>query len=231
MIDLCFGSFSLRVLFLAPHPDDIETFACGSAIKHSEMGDESIEIIMSYGEKSAVDESLLGEKLAKIREKEGRRGAKILGMSELQFLDFEDIGISGTEDKSAWWTWTTPGIDWKNYKILKDKIFEINPDLVYSPSHKRSPYRHKDHLATGMMTITACKEMDNPPLVRLYHGLCPDRIIDVSDYLDRIKKARDVHQSQEFMIRPLSQVLNAFSRFRGLRMGCKYGEGFIEIQF
>ncbi len=194
------------------------------------MGDETIEIIMSYGEKSSVDEKLVGEELAKIREKEGERGAKILGVDELQFLGFEDIGISGTEDKSDWWGWTPPKIDWKNYEVLKDKIIEINPDIVYSPSHKRSPYRHKDHLATGMMTTRACKEMDDPPLVRLYHGLFPNRIIDVSDYTDRIEKARDVHQTQEFMIRPLSQLLNTISRLRGLRKDCKYGEGFIEIQ-
>ncbi len=221
----------MKVLFLAPHPDDIEAFACGTAIKHSEMNDETIEVILSYGEKSAVDESLKGEKLAKIREKEGKDGGKILGMSEIQFLGFEDIGVSGTKDKSAWWTMTFPKIDWKNYEIVKDKILEINPDLIYSPSHKRSPYRHKDHLATGKMTVKVCEEMKTPPLVRLYHGLCPNRIIDVSDYFDRIKKARGAYPSQEFMLRPLERLLNSYSRYLGLWKRCKYGEGFIEICF
>ncbi len=73
--------------------------------------------------------------------------------------------------------------------------------------------------------------MNNLPLVRFYNGLYPNWIIDVSNYPDRVEKARGVPQSQEFMIRPLSQLLNVFSRIRGLRKDCRYGEDFIEIQF
>lgn len=220
----------MKVLFFAPHPDDVETFAGGTAIKHVDVGDEVIEVILSYGEKSSIDEDLKGESLAEIREVEGNKGAEIMGLDEVRFMGFEDIGISATDDKSQWWAFTSVGIDEDKYRQIRDTIEEIEPEIIYAPSCKRSPYRHKDHLATGKMILKACREINNSPTVRMYHGLHPNLVIDVSEYFDQVIEARKVHDSQEFMLRPLGQILQAYSWFLGLRKGCKYGEGFIEIK-
>lgn len=220
----------MRVLFFAPHPDDMEIFAPGTVIKHSEGGDEVIEIIMSYGEKSALDGDMIGEYLASMRREEGKRGAEIMGVKEVRFLGYEDLGVADTENKSRWWTMSSVDVAEEDVRRIRDIILEIKSDLIYAPSCKRSPYRHKDHLATGQLVLQARRQMEDPPTVRMYHGLFPNLLVDVTEYLERVAEAQAAHRSQQFLLRPLEIIQRIYTRLLGMRKGCKYAEGFIEIR-
>ena len=89
----------MKVVFVAPHPDDVELFAGGTAIKHSAGGDETVKILLTMGELGALFE---GKNLAERREREAREGASIIGVSKLRFLGIRDrrVGLDeGTSEK------------------------------------------------------------------------------------------------------------------------------------
>ena len=127
----------MKVLVVAPHPDD-ETLCCGGTIiNFIERGDKVKVVIVTDGRYGAPSEELRGtEELVRIRKKEALRVFKILGVEDFEFLNFEDSKISRKNTE----------IEGKLYEILND----YNPDIVFSPS----PYdRHTDHAEIGRIML------------------------------------------------------------------------------
>ena len=79
-------------LFIGPHPDDIE-FGCGGLI--SKMRDKGAHIsflIVTDGAAGSKDPNANPKEIMETREKEARLSAKFLGVSEIEFLRYEDGG-------------------------------------------------------------------------------------------------------------------------------------------
>jgi len=87
-----------RVLLTVAHPDD-ETFGCGSILLHAAAaGSTTAVLCATRGEAGEPADGVPvspGE-LGRVRERELREAADLLGVSRLELLDFTDSGMSGT---------------------------------------------------------------------------------------------------------------------------------------
>jgi len=123
----------VKVLVIAPHPDD-ETLCCaGTIMNFVEKGDKVKIVIVTDGRYGSLDEKLRGtEELVKIRKEEAIRVFKLLGVEDYEFLNFEDLKVA------------------QKSKEVEEKLAEIlknyNPDIVFAPAPFES---HLDHSEVG----------------------------------------------------------------------------------
>ncbi|WP_448516441.1 PIG-L deacetylase family protein [Pseudothermotoga sp.] len=144
-----FDSFS-KVLCVQPHPDDADISMGGTIAKLSQKGIRVYYATVTDGSAGTRDESLIGEKLAEIRRKEQEKAAEILGVHELLWLGFEDLGDYSIEQVRE-----------KLIQIIR----KIEPDVVFTVD-PFAPYEvHPDHLKCGMSTAQAVSLYKLPKLV------------------------------------------------------------------
>ena len=127
----------MKVLVIAPHPDD-ETLCCaGTIMNFVEKGDKVKVVIVTDGRYGSPDKELKGtEKLVRIRREEAMRVFKMLGVEDYEFLNFEDSKVNVKSKE----------VEEKLSEILK----EYKPDIVFAPS----PFdRHSDHSEIGKIVM------------------------------------------------------------------------------
>ncbi|MCH8194721.1 MAG: PIG-L family deacetylase [Chloroflexi bacterium] len=187
------------VLVCTPHPDDAEIGAGGTIAKWAKEGAKVVLVVCTNGDKGSADPEMTSARLAAIREKEQRAAAKVLGVSEVVFLNHSD---SELED---------------NREFRGDLVREIRrhkPDVVMTTDpHRRGFYQHRDHRITGQVTMAAMGHMSRDHLSFPEHkelGLEPhktgyvylwgsdnaDTHIDISDTLSTKIEALKRHESQ-----------------------------------
>ncbi|MDO8717331.1 MAG: PIG-L family deacetylase [Dehalococcoidales bacterium] len=71
---------SAQILVIAPHPDDAEFGAGGTIARWAQEGKSIVYVVCTNGDKGTSDPKITPAKLAKIREKEHRAAAKVLGV-------------------------------------------------------------------------------------------------------------------------------------------------------
>lgn len=79
-----------EILVILAHPDDPEFFLGGSIAKWTKEGHRVRYLLLTKGDKGAKDDTLTGEAVAKLRMQEQASAAKILGISSVDYLDYED---------------------------------------------------------------------------------------------------------------------------------------------
>lgn len=89
---------SVYLMVIAPHPDDSEFGIAGTVARLTKEGKKVVYVICTNGDKGTSDRKLTPEKLAKIREKEQRAAAELLGVSEVVFLGYPDQGVEDTTE-------------------------------------------------------------------------------------------------------------------------------------
>lgn len=89
-------STSPRLLAIVAHPDD-ETFGCGSLLAHAaERGAHTVVVCATRGEAGEVEAGVEApDGVAHLREAELRTAARLLGVAEVEVLDFVDSGMDG----------------------------------------------------------------------------------------------------------------------------------------
>lgn len=139
-----------KVLCVQPHPDDADISMGGTVAKLSQKGVKVYYVTVTDGSAGTLDESLMGKRLAEIRKKEQEKSAEILGVHELIWLDFEDLGDYHIEQVRA---------------KLVEIIRRIEPDIVFTVD-PFVPYEvHPDHLKCGMSTAQAVSLYRLPKLL------------------------------------------------------------------
>jgi LmbE family N-acetylglucosaminyl deacetylase len=87
-----------KVLVLAPHPDD-ELIGCGGTLrKHCLAGDEVVCLYLTSGESSSGFSHLDQRTRRELRENEVRKGASIIGIEKLIFLQQKDGKLQLSEE-------------------------------------------------------------------------------------------------------------------------------------
>lgn len=121
-----------RYLFIGPHPDDIEIGAGATAAKLAAMGKSVCFLICldgRYGSETVPPEELVG-----IRKKEALASAKMLGVSDVRFLELSDGGFYEPDE-------LVHGIA----QIVGD----FKPDVIFAPDPCVTSECHADHLNVG----------------------------------------------------------------------------------
>lgn len=121
-------------LFVGPHPDDIEIGAGATVSKLVSMGKNVVFVICTDGRYGTDWTELSGEELIETRRREAIASAKVLGVSDVRFLNFSDGAFYDEKDLR---------------KEIAKVTGEVQPDAVFAPDPCVTSECHPDHLNVG----------------------------------------------------------------------------------
>ena len=128
------------ILAFAPHPLDIEMGMGGTLVQFIRAGKTVVYVIVTNGDKATSDPDMMPEEFAIIRKQELLDAAKILGISEVIFLHYPDLGLS-----------YTPGFR----KDIIKLILEYRPETVATCDPYERYLSNPDHRVTGQVVMDA----------------------------------------------------------------------------
>jgi len=214
----------MRVLIIAPHPDD-EVLGCGGTIvKHAKNGDEVYLCIVTKGYIPDWSEEFLEN-----RPKEIEKANKILGIKKTYFLDYPTVKLDTIPQKEL------------NESISK-VVNEIKPDILYIP-HKGD--LNKDHRLVFESSLVATRPVDHKvKRILSYETLSetdwgqpiepfiPNVYIDVSEtFVIKIEAMKAYGSELKRYPHPRSlDVIEALAKKRGSEIGVKFAEAFVLIR-
>ena len=178
-----------RALIIAAHPDDIEYGISAAVASWTSSGKEVHYLLATRGEAGIA--GMPPEEAGPLREEEERRSAAVVGVSEVEFLDFRDgVLVAGPELREA----------------IAGAIRRHRPDMVVTGYHGPtwsppglSPgfLNSADHLALGQSVLHAVADANNewifrdltdPPwkvqYVAVTELLDPPHEVDVTDHVE-----------------------------------------------
>ena len=129
-----------RVLVITPHPDDAESGAGGTIAKWSSLGADIVLVVCTNGDKGTSDRSISSEQIAEIRKEEQLQSGKLLGLTNIVFLNHPDQGKENGEPFR---------------EELVREIRKHRPDVVVTIDPERKWIRHQDHFVTGRVALDA----------------------------------------------------------------------------
>lgn len=154
----------MKTIFIFAHPDD-ESFTSGGTI--AKLTKEGIEVKLISATKGEVGErgnpplANSNKELGKVREKELKQAGKVLGISEIFFLDYIDGTLKEIPQNE-----------------LEVKISEIlhkeNPDIIVT-FDKNGSSNHPDHIAISKVATKAAISFIKTAKkhVKFYHTAVP----------------------------------------------------------
>lgn len=172
----------MKILFISPHPDDIEFAAGNTEIQLVQDGHEVYMLLSTADEYGTDRDDFKGERISKIRRNEMKRAAKITGIKKIVWLGFIDGYMK---------------ISKKNMSHIENKIKKIDPDIIFSPDPFHPVDLHPDHLRTGFMVLSILKKWKKRPITLLYYTFSPNFYIPDKSWKQTIR-AFSQHKSQFF---------------------------------
>ena len=112
----------------------------GTAARWVQEGKRAIYVICTNGDKGTSDRSLEPKQLAEIREKEQSAAARVLGVQEILFLRYPDMGL---ED--------TPEFRKKIVRLIRT----YRPYTIATSDPYRRYVYHRDHRIVGQVVLDA----------------------------------------------------------------------------
>ena len=223
---------SKRILFIGPHPDDIEIGCGGFVSKLIRNNAEVYFLICTDGACGSNDVNTNYETLKEIRKEEAIASSKFLGVKDIFFLNYPDGGKYEVSELSV---------------DIAKVIIELKPDLVVCPSPLLATETHMDHLRCGDASrrvlliseyplvakrqgidISTIKDFPHNITLAYYYTAKVNKIVKIKkiDLLNKLESIK-YHKSQpdssdESIIKYLK--FKAFSF--GFRKCCRFGEGY-----
>ena len=192
-----------RVLVVTAHPDDLDFGAAGTIAQWTAKGIEVSYCICTNGDQGGEDPDVPREEMPKIRQKEQRDAGKILGVTNIEFLNHRD-------------GWLVPTIELRKQIVREIRKSKPQRMLVQSPERNwdRLFSSHPDHMAAGEAAIQAVYPDARNPFafedLLKDEGLEPwrvrelwvmshhtsDHVVDVTETFDKKIAALHAHVSQ-----------------------------------
>jgi LmbE family N-acetylglucosaminyl deacetylase len=134
-----------RILVILAHPDDPEFFCGGSIARWTHAGHHVSYCLLTCGDKGTQDRSITPDALCSLRQEEQNAAAAVLGVDQVQFLDYPD-------------GYLVPNIQLR--RDITRVIREEQPDVLVTcdPTNlyvKETYLNHPDHRAAGQATLDA----------------------------------------------------------------------------
>jgi LmbE family N-acetylglucosaminyl deacetylase len=191
-----------RVLVITAHPDDVDFGAAGTVALWTDAGIEVTYCVVTDGDAGGFDPDVPRHEIGPMRRREQAAAAKEVGVEDLVFLGYPDGRVEVSLDLR---------------RDLARVIRQVRPQRVLTQSPERNYRRvfasHPDHLAVGEAALCAVypdarNEFTFTELmaeglkpwvvdeVWLMAGPQPNRVMDVTDVIDRKFAALLRHESQ-----------------------------------
>ncbi len=225
------------ILAVAAHADDLDFGCAGSIAVWAKQGAHIHYLILTDGSKGSEDTTISEKKLAKLRQKEQRMAAKVLGVKDVSFGGFTDGELINSPEV--------------RYPIVK-KIRQLKPDIIVTTdptfyySEEYGFINHPDHRNAGQATLDsvfpyARNAKTFPDLFQ--KGLAPhivrdvllisfvkgNFLVDISDTFEKKIQALKQHATQIKDVKMFRDMLQQRAMRMGERIGVKYAEGFARI--
>lgn len=142
------------------HPDD-EGAIGGTLAHYANNGDEVILICTTRGEVGQISDPSLAtrETIGEVRQKELETACEMLGIQHLEFLDYRDSGMDGTEENNDPRAFIQADPSEAIDKIIS-QINHYQPDIVVT-FEPFGWYGHPDHQITSTWVTQAFNTMTN----------------------------------------------------------------------
>lgn len=220
-----------RIMFIAPHPDDIEVGAGATAAKLAAEGKHVCFLICidgRYGDEFAP-EGTTTEQLIEIRKKETIASAEFLGVKDVRFLGLSDGGFYTEEE-------LLNGIAREVGSFKPELLLTVDPDVISEC--------HADHLNVGKAAkrlaffapfekIMANYGAEPAPVkaIGFFMTAKPNRFVKTKGYFKKQLEALFTYfPSQYPKENPASDSVALYLKLRayeyGLRKLCGTAEGF-----
>ena len=133
-----------RVLVVTAHPDDLDFGAAGTIAQWTAMGIEVSYCICTNGDQGGEDPDVPREEMPKIRQREQREAGKVLGVTNIEFLNHRD-------------GYLVPTIELRKQIVREIRKSKPHRMLIQSPERNwdRLFSSHPDHMAAGEAAIQA----------------------------------------------------------------------------
>ena len=214
----------MKILIIAPHPDD-EVLGCGGIVaKHTKERDEVYLCIVTKAYHPDWSEEFL-----KNRPEEIEKSNEILGIKKTYFLDYPTVKLDTIPQKNL------------NEAISK-VVNKVNPDIFYIP-HKGD--LNKDHRLVFESSLVATRPI-NQKVKRIlsYETLSetewgqsiepfiPNVYVDISETFEKKIEAMKAYESElKQYPHPRSlEIVEALAKKRGSEVGVNFAEAFILIR-
>lgn len=226
------------VLGVAAHPDDLDFGAAGTIAAWVAAGAEVYYLILTNGNKGSSDFHADPKVLCETRRNEQREAARILGVKDVFFCDYEDGCLCVDMDVKR-------DIARVIRQVRPEAVITMDPSMLYDAT--RGFINHPDHRAAGQSALDAIYPLarDHLSLPELYNdeGLKPHNVatvylinfndqncfIDISDTFDKKMEALAAHASQIPDLARTRQLMQSIASSIGEDCDVQYAEGFIRI--
>ena len=167
-----------RVQVVVAHPDD-ETFGCGSLLLHAAAaGARTAVCCATRGEAGDVTEGFERQELGAVRERELREAAALLGVHQVDLLDFTDSGMAGLAGPH-----TLAGASFERVRdAVQASVVAFRPDVVITLDASDG---HRDHARIRDATLAAAGTAGVP---RVYLQCLPRSLMQ--RWIDRMRADR-----------------------------------------
>jgi LmbE family N-acetylglucosaminyl deacetylase len=178
-----------RVLAVVAHPDDLEYGTASAVARWTAAGKDVRYLLVTRGEAGIAGRP--PHETGPLREREQRASAAVVGVSEVEFLDYADGLVEA-------------GLPLR--RDLARAIRHHRPDAVVSINHRDSwgpgTWNHVDHRSVGVALLDAVRDAANPwvfpelraegldawtgaKFVAFGASTLPTHYVDVTDTIDR----------------------------------------------
>ena len=217
----------MKILIIAPHPDDEIIGIGGTIIKNIALGNDVYIVIVTKGV-----EPLFPQRIVEKTRNEARECHKKIGIKKTFFLDFPSVMLEEQHRYEI------------NGKLL-DVVKEVEPDEVYIP-HVGDMQKDHQIVAEAAMVALRPKYIFAPKRIYAYETLSetgwnipniqnefiPNVFSDISLYLDAKLEAMKIYSTQvsDFPDARSLEAIKALAQFRGAVMNVKAAEAFMLIR-
>ncbi|MDO8529041.1 MAG: PIG-L deacetylase family protein [bacterium] len=225
-----------KILVFSPHPDDLDFGCSGTIAKWASDGKEITYCILSDGSRGGHILKISDQELAKIREKEQKSAAEILGAKDVIFLREKDGEIQNTK---------------KLRKKLVEVIRKTKPDIILSFDPANCEFEnfyrcHRDHRNGAEAVFDAIYPDANnesffPEIFEKYppHQVKevwffatnkPNVFVDISKTIEKKLEALRQHKSQIKDWNRVEKMIKDWAKTVGKKSKMKYAEGFRRVK-
>lgn len=219
----------MNILAVCAHPDDIELNVGGTLLKYKKQG-HKIYIALTTSGNTGSNVMTDIKEIERVREAETLASAKTYG-AQVRFLRADDERLLDTNEMRT--------------KVL-DAMRWANPDVIFthSPTDESPDHRMTSQLVRAMVISLPGinQQSSEKPCAKKVSvftwgaakgiGFVPEVYVDVSDELEAVCMAANLHESQKAWLRlykgpkDLSAAKRIMAAFWGLQYGCAAAEGF-----
>ncbi|HRD48222.1 MAG TPA: glycosyltransferase [Candidatus Contendobacter sp.] len=194
------------ILVLAPHPDDEALGCAGAIMRHVAAGDRVAVVILTDGGGFHADGPEREAYIAQ-RRRESRAAAAIIGYGEPRFWEYRDRAL--VYDESL-------------VRRICATAMAADARWLYAPS----PYElHPDHRNLALAALEAIRRLGGGRALAFYEigaPLPPNRLLDISDLLERKRQAIACFTSQ-LSAQAYDRHIEALNRYRTYTLAHEVG--------